>query len=116
MIKIRIKNLRLRAIIGAKESERKNKQDVIINVSIDADPRQAIETDNIDEAFNYRTMTKNIIAVVENSRFHLLEKLADSVLSTVMEDGRVKSATVEIDKPGALRFTDSVSIEVHANR
>ncbi len=113
---INVKNLRLRTIIGANESERTNKQDIIVNLTVEADSKKAIETDNIEYACNYRNITKKIIETVENSNFFLLEKLVNHILKTVMEFKPVLKATVEIDKPGALRFADSVSVKMTKER
>ena len=69
---IRIKNLRLRTYIGIKEDEINNKQDVVINVTIHYSAQNAANSDDMDNALNYRTITKKIIAMVEQQRFSLL--------------------------------------------
>ncbi|MCL1147654.1 dihydroneopterin triphosphate 2'-epimerase [Shewanella marinintestina] len=109
---IRIKNLRLRTYIGIKEDEIQNKQDVTINTVIHYCANKARNSDNMDDALNYRTITKKIIALVENNRFSLLENLTSQVLSIASEHDWVDFAKVEIDKPHALRFADSVSLEL----
>ncbi|MCJ8270809.1 MAG: dihydroneopterin triphosphate 2'-epimerase [Psychrosphaera sp.] len=113
---IRIKNLRLRTFIGINTDEIKNKQDIIVNVRIDYCANQATESDNMDDALNYRTITKKIIERVENNRFSLLEKLTHDILSIASEHNWVKSAEVEVDKPHALRFADSVSMSLSCNK
>ena|SRR3989338_7432688 len=107
----RIKNLRLRTIIGIFDWERTEKQDVIINAEIEFDGAKAANSDDIKDTVDYKTMNKKIIEAVESSKFFLLEKLADTILKIIMEDRKVIKAKVEVDKPGALRFADSVSIE-----
>ena len=67
-------------------------------------------SDNMEDALNYRTITKKIIALVENNRFSLLENLTNQVLNITSEHPWVDLAEVEIDKPHALRFADSVSL------
>ncbi|MGS0680864.1 dihydroneopterin triphosphate 2'-epimerase [Shewanella sp. 125m-7] len=109
---IRIKNLRLRTFIGIKEDEIQNKQDITINVVIHYCADRARNSDNMDDALNYRTITKKIIALVENNRFSLLENLTSQVLDIASEHPWVDFAKVEIDKPHALRFADSVSLEL----
>jgi len=113
---IRIKNLRLRTHIGIKEDEINNKQDVIINVRIDYQASRAMHSDQMDDALNYRTITKKIIALVENNRFSLLEHLTSKVLEIASEHAWVEAASVEVDKPHALRFADSVSMELRYQR
>ena len=72
---IRVKNLLVPAIIGFNPEERLNRQDVLINLEIEVDAVQAIETDNEDSIYNYKTITKAIIAFVSDSKYNLLEKL-----------------------------------------
>jgi D-erythro-7,8-dihydroneopterin triphosphate epimerase len=113
---IRIKNLALRTVIGTTEYERREKQDVIINVDLEVDASKAVETDNIEYALDYRTLTKRIIQAVEDSDFFLLEGLTDFILRITMDMDGVLWARVEVDKPHALRFADSVSVEMRADR
>ena len=107
---IRIKNLRLRTFIGIKEEEINNTPDVVINVVIHYPAEQARRSENIADALNYRTITKRIIAHVEEHRFALLEKLTQDVLDIACEHHWVTYAEVEVDKLYALRYADSVSM------
>ena len=113
---VRIKDLLLRAYIGIKDEEINNLQDVLINVRLTYDATDAINRNEISAALNYRTITKQIIAHVDGNRFALLERLTHEVLCIVMEHQAVTWARVEIDKPHALRYSDSVSISLQAHR
>lgn len=110
LAKIHIKDLHLRTHIGINQSEIDNKQDVLINICILYRPQHAVASNDIGDALNYRTICKAVISLVENRRFALLERLCQEVLDCVMGFSRVSRAQVEIDKPGALRFSRSVSI------
>ena len=114
--KIRIQDLRLRTFVGINEDEKKNRQDVVINIRIHYHAEKAVSFNAIDEALNYRTITKQVIAHVEGNRFLLLERMTDEVLALVMDDHKVMWADVTIEKPHALRFSDSVSISLSAKR
>ena len=116
LARIRIKDLRLRTYIGIKEEEINNKQDVLINLSILYPAVDAVEVNDIDHALNYRTITKAIIAHVEGNRFALLERLTQEILDLVMAHQAVRYAEVEVDKPHALRFAESVSITLAGHR
>ncbi|MCF2949934.1 dihydroneopterin triphosphate 2'-epimerase [Paraglaciecola aquimarina] len=113
---IRIKNLRLRTYIGINDDEIANMQDVIVNVKIDYKADQATDTDKMEDALNYKTITKRIIQLVENNRFSLLEKLTADVLEIAAEHPWVIYAEAEVDKPHALRFADSVSLCLSCNK
>lgn len=116
LARIRIKDLRLRTYIGIKDEEISNRQDVLINVTILYPAAEAAEVNRIDKALNYRTITKEIIAHVEGNRFALLERLTQELLDRVMAHPEVRYAEVEVDKPHALRFAESVSITLSAAR
>ncbi len=117
MAKIRIKNLLIRTYIGFNPDELLNKQDVIINIEIEPEiPKEALETDEPKGIYDYKLITKEIIAYVQEGRFKLLEVLTQSLLTLIMKDERVIWAKVEVDKPHALRFAKSVSFEMEAHR
>lgn len=117
MAKIRVKNLLIRTYIGFNPDELVNKQDVIINLEIETDiPDQALKADEPLDIFDYKTITKKIIALVQDGQFKLLEVLTKNILDLIMADSKVKWARVEVDKPHALRFAESVSMEMEAGR
>ncbi len=110
--KIFIKDLFLRCIIGVNEFERREKQDVVINVEIWSNLTAAAKTDNIKDAVDYKEITKNIVKLVENSQFYLVEALAENVAQVCLQNKKVRRARVTVEKPGALRFARSVGVEV----
>ncbi len=116
MARIRVKNLSLRTYIGIKEEEILNRQDVLINLTILYPASEAVTVNDIEHALNYRTITKAIIQHVEGNRFALLERLTQEILDLVMINPSVRYAEVEVDKPHALRFAESVSITLTAHR
>jgi FolB domain-containing protein len=113
---IKIQDLLLRTIIGINEEERRNRQDVLINITLYADTRPAGASDDIADAVNYRTITKRVIQLVENSQFYLVEKMAAEIANICLQDPRVERAQVSVEKPGALRFARSVGVTIARGR
>ena len=109
---IQVTNLRLRTFVGFNDEEREKRQDVVVNLSISHELAAGVFSDSVDDALNYKTITKAIIQHVEDNRFLLLEKLASDLLDICTRSSRVQKAAVTVDKPHALRFADSVSITV----
>jgi D-erythro-7,8-dihydroneopterin triphosphate epimerase len=107
---INIRNLRLRTYIGFNPEEKEKRQDIIVNIEINYAISQAVLQDNVDNALDYKQITKQVIEYVENGRFLLLEKLVADVLEICSRNPLVSYARVTIDKPHALRFADSVSL------
>ena len=110
--RIHIKDLLLRAIVGVKPEEREKKQDVLLQLEVECNMTQAIYTDSLEHVLDYRSLTKEVIEFVENSQFYLLEKLTYEVLALCLAKPQVHYARVEVDKPGALRFSRSVSVTI----
>lgn len=114
---INIQNLRLRTFIGFNPEEKQKKQDIVLNISITYSISNAALNDAVEEALDYKVITKQVIEHVESGRFLLLEKLVADVLEICSRHPDVRSSRVTIDKPHALRFADSVSLtlEYHAD-
>jgi D-erythro-7,8-dihydroneopterin triphosphate epimerase len=112
MDRIFIRDLALRCIIGLYPEERTNKQDVIINVTMETDLRAAGKSDDLNDTVDYKAIKLAILDFVENSSFNLIESLAEGIAEICLKDSKVQSATITIDKPGALRFCRSVAVKV----
>jgi len=88
--KIYIRDLLLRCIVGINPEERREKQDVIINVALNCDLRHACSTDCIEDTIDYKNIKKGIISLVENSSFLLIEKLCGEIAALCLKNKRVQ--------------------------
>lgn len=113
---IRIKNLRLRTIIGINPDERAKQQDIVINARFAFDGTRAATSDRVEDSLDYKAIKLALIDHVESSACRLLEKLVSDLVDIIMARTPVLWAAVEIDKPHALRFADSVSVELRRDR
>lgn len=116
MDKIFIKDLLLRGIIGINDEERVKKQDILVNVVMFADTQAAAKSDSIVDAVNYRTITKGIIQHVEGSSNFLVEKLANDIAQLIITEYGVERVQVRLEKPAALRFAESVGVEIERSK
>lgn len=113
---IEINDLLLRTIVGINDEERINRQDVVINLRLETDLRPAANSDDIDDAVNYRTICKQVIDLVEGGTFLLVERMAEEIAAMCLQDARIQSVRVKVEKPGALRFARSVGVEIERRR
>jgi dihydroneopterin aldolase/D-erythro-7,8-dihydroneopterin triphosphate epimerase len=116
MDRILIKDLMLRCVLGLSDEERREKQDVLINLILWADLRPAIASDRIEDTVDYSAAKKQIIALVEGSHYHLAETLADRIATLCLEQKAVQQVQVTVEKPTALRFAHSVGVELIRKR
>jgi D-erythro-7,8-dihydroneopterin triphosphate epimerase len=114
--RIIITDLRARCIVGINEDERREKQDVTINLSIYADFRTPGRTDRFEDAIDYRAIKKRVLGLVENSSYCLIEALAEAIARACLATPRVMKVQVRADKPSALRFARSVGVEIMRER
>ena len=116
MDKIHIRDLTVRGILGINPEERVNRQDILVNVTMWADTSAAAVSDDIDDAVNYKTITKRIIGHIENGEPMLVERLVQEIADICLDDDRVEQVEVTVEKPGALRFARSVGISIIRSR
>jgi len=114
--KVIIKDLLLRGIIGINDWEREKKQDILINIVMEGDLRAAGESDDIKDAINYRTVAKAIIKHVDDTARRTVEALAADIARICLNTEGVERVRVRVEKPGALRFADSVGVEIERER
>jgi FolB domain-containing protein len=113
---IQIRDLLLRCIIGCRDWERHELQSVNINIDLFADLSKAGQSDRMEDTVDYVSIKKKVIEMVENSSFHLLERLAQRVAEVCLEDGKVSRVRVMLEKPGSLRFARTVCVEIIRGR
>jgi D-erythro-7,8-dihydroneopterin triphosphate epimerase len=114
--RIHIEDILCRCIVGINPEERDKKQDVVINVVLDADLSAASESDRIEDTIDYKGIKQAIVETVEQSSDFLIERLGQRVVDVCLADERVARVRVRVDKPGALRFAKSVAVELERGR
>jgi FolB domain-containing protein len=114
--RVLIKDLAVDGILGINPDERVNKQTILVNAELFTDTSKAARTDSIDDAVNYRTITKAMIAHIEAGEPMLVERLVQELADICLEDERVQKVKISVEKPGALRFARSVGIKITRSR
>lgn len=116
MDKVIIKNLLARGIIGVNDWERKRPQNILINITIFTDTRRAAETDSLEDCVNYSTMSKKILAHAESINRLTVEALANDLAKICLQEEGVQTVIVRVEKPGAVRFAESVGVEIERSK
>jgi FolB domain-containing protein len=112
MDKVIIKDLLTRGIIGVNEWERKQPQDILINIVVFTDTKRAAVTDDVADCINYKTLAKRTRAHAETSGRFTVEALANDLAIICLEEKGVDKVIVRVEKPGAVRFSASVGVEI----
>jgi dihydroneopterin aldolase len=112
MDKVFIKGLEVEGIIGIYQWESEVKQLISMDIEMDFDNKRAAKSDKIDDALNYKLVGKRITAFVENSKYKLVESLAEKISKIIPKEFPVSKVKVSLSKPGALRGSQSVGISI----
>ncbi len=105
----------VRGIVGINDWERHQQQDIVINIVLSLDLSKAAKSDNIDDTVNYRTLTKQVISYTKESKHFLVEALAQGIADICLSFD-IHKVVVRVEKPGALRFTDTVGVEIERKK
>lgn len=100
-------------LIGLAPWERMVKQTVEFDFKLFVDIRQVAAKDRIEEGdFNTKKLSKRVRTFVESSEFQLIEALAESVATLVLEEFPVRAVEVRLSKPGAIRGARNVGVVI----
>ena len=102
--------LKARCTVGVWEWERRIKQTLIFDVDLAADIRSAAATDELDDTLNYKAIARAIIAHVEASEYQLVETLAESVATLLIEEFKISWCRIKLNKGPAVRDVRSVGV------
>lgn len=107
---IYINELRIEAVIGVYEWERRIKQTVVLDIELATDIRKAASSDSIDDTLNYKAVAKRVIAFVEQSQYQLVESMAEHVAQLIITEFQVAWLRLRVSKPGAVRGAKDVGV------
>lgn len=112
MDRIFLQDLRVEAVIGIWEWERRIRQMVSLDLELATDARKAAAMDDIGEALDYKRIAKHLIQVVETSEFRLVETLAETLARIVVTEFEVPWVKLSVSKPGAIEGSRNVGVIV----
>ena len=112
MDRIFLRDLRIETIIGIYDWERETPQTVSIDLELATDVARAAQSDAIADALDYKQIAKRLIAFVGESRFQLVETLAERIAALLREEFGVAWVKVTANKGEAIRGASAVGIVI----
>ena len=111
-----INDLIIQEIIGIHEHEKIKKQKIKFNIVLDINQSSIPDEKDIKSIVDYEKITKKIESLTKNKKYNFLESLAEDSFKEIFEDKRINSVTIKIEKPDAIKNTESVGVEVFKSR
>jgi dihydroneopterin aldolase len=105
-----IKELKIETIIGIYDWERKTKQTVSLSLEMGTDISKAAQTDDIEHTLNYKAISKRLVSFVEQSKFLLVETMAEQITEIVRNEFNVPWIRLKLSKPLAVTGSQDVGV------
>lgn len=105
-----ISGLKAASVIGCYDWERDIRQTLVIDLELKAEFARAATTDALEDALDYAAISARVIAVCNESRFQLLEALADHLAALLLSEFSIAGLRMTIKKPGAVDMADGVGV------
>jgi dihydroneopterin aldolase len=116
MDRIFLTELKVETIIGYYDWERQVKQNVLIDLEFATDIAATAKHDDITRTLNYKNIAKRTQAFVAESKFHLLETLAEKLAELLVREFDLAWLKITLHKPGAIRNSRDVGIVLERRR
>jgi dihydroneopterin aldolase len=114
-IKVFVRDLILAARIGVYQHEKLGSQRVRINLELLCAEHPAIN-DDLGNVVNYAELVAQVRAIVDAGHINLVETLADRIAQMCLDDRRVQTAKVRIEKLEVFKEAESVGVEIERSR
>ncbi|MGI9482290.1 MAG: dihydroneopterin aldolase [Hyphomicrobiales bacterium] len=111
-----IRDLEIKAMLGIYEHEKIYPQTILVNIDLAVPESAKPINDDHNNVVCYASVVNEIKAIVAEGHVHLVETLAELIAQKCLEDDRVLSARVRIEKPDAVEEAASVGIEIERTR
>ncbi len=105
-----LRDLKVDVVIGIWDWERKIRQTVSVDIEMATDIRKAAASDDVVDTLNYKAVAKRVQEFMEDSRFQLVETLAERIAGIIREEFDVSWVRVRVNKPGAIRGAKDVGV------
>ncbi len=105
-----LRDLRIETVIGIYDWEREIKQTVVLDLEMAGDVRKAAASERIEDALNYKAVAKRMIQFVGESRFQLVETLAERCAEIILSEFDVPWVRLSVNKIGAVTGARDVGV------
>lgn len=106
---LRIQKLKAFTTIGITDEERAQPRPLLLSLIIDYDHEQAVANDTIEHAYDYALIENVVVSELSQRQFQLLETVAVFICQLLLGNEKAREVTVEVEKPGVMRFAEGVS-------
>lgn len=97
-----IRGLQIETRIGIHEWEKQRPRPVILDLEMASDIARGAASDRIEDALDYDAISRRLTAFVSESRFELVETLAERCAAILTDEFAIPWLRLTLNKPGAI--------------
>ncbi len=110
--KIFIRDLALEMFVGIYDHEKKNKQTVIVNITVEVESNAEKKLSDISDVVSYEEITISIVELSKKKHYNLLEEFAEDISIICLNNNKSISAKITVDKPDIIESCSTVGVEI----
>ena len=111
-----VQGLKVDTVIGIYDWERKIRQEIVLDIEMSSDIAAASKTDHIDQALNYKNVCKRIVSFVRESKFELVETLAEKICQLILNEFNVNWVKLKLNKGEAITGAEGVGVIIERSK
>ena len=93
-----IEDLKVVCFVGVYPHEKLTKQDLLIDLRIETDFSKSVASDSLQDAVDYDKISSLCQSIAGRQHYHLIETLADAILSEIVNSFSVMQVWIKIKK------------------
>jgi len=105
-----LRGLRIETTIGIYDWEKAIKQPVVLDLEMATDVARGAASDRIEDALDYKAVSKRLKQFVADSRFELVETLAERCAAIIRDEFGVPWVRLTLNKIGAVSESEGVGV------
>ena len=109
---VKIKGLKVNAVIGVFDWERAIEQPLLIDVTMATDISKAGKSDDINDAINYKEVCDDITELCQQTKALLIERLAELIAAHILSKYNTTQVEVSVAKPTAISAAEAVTVQI----
>ena len=109
---VKIKGLKVNAVIGVFDGERAIEQPLLIDVTMATDISKAGKSDDINDAINYKEVCDDITELCQQTKALLIERLAELIAVHILSKYNTTQVEVSVAKPTAIKAAEAVAVQI----
>jgi len=107
-----LRGLRIETVIGIYDWEKEIRQSVVLDLEMSTDVAVAAASDRIEDAVDYKAVSKRLKQFVGEGRFELVETLAERCAEIIRNEFGVRWVRLQVNKIGAVTGAQDVGVVI----